>query len=74
MAKRDDPSSFDVQSGLKTDYILIATGVGAALLATAGAAALLGRGRLRKAAPPVPEEAAGSVKTDVEVIKERARR
>jgi putative superfamily III holin-X len=48
--------------------------VGVALLAAAGAAALLGKGRLRKAAPPVPEEAAGSVKTDIEVIKERARR
>jgi membrane protein implicated in regulation of membrane protease activity len=48
--------------------------VGAALLATAGAAALVGRGRQRKAAPPVPEEAASSVKTDMEVIKERPRR
>ena len=35
MAKRDDPHSIDVQSGLKTDYFLIATGVGAALLAIA---------------------------------------
>jgi hypothetical protein len=33
MAKRDDPSSFDVHSGLKTDYVLIATGVSAAVLA-----------------------------------------
>lgn len=48
--------------------------VGAGLLAGAGAAALMGRSRLHKAAPPVPEEAAGSVKADVEVIKERARR
>lgn len=35
MAKHDDLPSFDVQSGLKTDYVLIATGVGAALLALA---------------------------------------
>jgi hypothetical protein len=35
MAKLDDPSSFDVQTGLRTDYVLIATGVGAALLAFA---------------------------------------
>jgi hypothetical protein len=35
MAKRTDPPSFDVQSGLKTDYVLIVTGVGAALLAFA---------------------------------------
>jgi hypothetical protein len=48
--------------------------VGVALLAAAGAAALMGKNRLQKATPPVPEEAVGSVKTDVEVIKERARR
>lgn len=48
--------------------------VGAALLAAAGVAALLGRGRLRRATPPMPEQAAGSVKTDVETIKERVRR
>lgn len=35
MAKRDDPTSFDLQDGLRTDYLLIATGVGAALLALA---------------------------------------
>jgi hypothetical protein len=48
--------------------------VGVALLAVAGAAALLGKSRLQKAAPPVPEETVGSVKTDVEEIKQRARR
>jgi hypothetical protein len=48
--------------------------VGVALLAIAGVAALIGKGRIRQAAPPVPTEAAGSVKTDVEEIKERARR
>jgi hypothetical protein len=48
--------------------------IGAALLAIAGAAALAGKGRLRRATPPVPTEAADSVKTDVEAIKERARR
>jgi hypothetical protein len=48
--------------------------VGAALLAVAAAVALLGRGRLQQAVPPVPEEAVGSIKTDVEEIKERARR
>jgi uncharacterized membrane protein YqjE len=60
-------------SGVLTAW-LAALIVGVALLAAAGAAALLGRGRLREAAPAVPEEAVGSVKTDVEVIKERARR
>ena len=48
--------------------------VGAALLAAAGIAALLGRRRMRKAAPPLPEQAAADVKADVEEIRERARR
>jgi uncharacterized membrane protein YqjE len=48
--------------------------VGAALLAIAAIAALIGKGRLQKATPPVPEQTVGSVKTDVEEIKERARR
>jgi putative superfamily III holin-X len=48
--------------------------VGAALLAVAGVAALIGKGRLQKATPPVPEEAVSSIKTDVEEIKGRARR
>jgi uncharacterized membrane protein YqjE len=48
--------------------------VGVALLAVAGAAALVGKNRLQKATPPVPKEAVGSVKTALEVIKERARR
>jgi uncharacterized membrane protein YqjE len=47
---------------------------GAALLAIAGVAALMGKGRIQQATPPVPTEAAGSVKADVEEIKERARR
>jgi Putative Actinobacterial Holin-X, holin superfamily III len=48
--------------------------VGAALLAAAGLAALLGRRRLRRATPPVPAQAAASVKADVEEIRERAHR
>jgi putative superfamily III holin-X len=48
--------------------------VGTVLLAVAGLAALMGKGRLRKATPPVPEETVSSVKADVEEIKERARR
>jgi uncharacterized membrane protein YqjE len=48
--------------------------VGAALLAAAGVAVLLGRARLRKAVPPVPAEAVDSVKTDVEVVRERVRK
>jgi uncharacterized membrane protein YqjE len=48
--------------------------VGAVLLAIAAVLALLGKGRLRKAAPPVPAQAVDSIKTDVEEIKERAHR
>jgi VIT1/CCC1 family predicted Fe2+/Mn2+ transporter len=48
--------------------------IGAVLLVTAGLVALLGRRRMRKAAPPLPEQAVADVKADVEEIKERARR
>ena len=48
--------------------------VGVVVLAAAGVAALLGRGQLRNAAPPVPEQAVGSVKADVAEVKESARR
>lgn len=48
--------------------------VGAALFAVAGIVALAGRGQLRKATPPVPTQAAESVKADVEQIKESAHR
>ena len=48
--------------------------VGVVLLAVAGGAALLGKGRLQRATPPVPKESVSSVKTDIDVIKESARR
>jgi hypothetical protein len=48
--------------------------VGVVLLAAAGAAALIGKSRLQKAAPPVPAETVDSVKTDVDEIKQRVRR
>ena len=48
--------------------------VGVALLAAAGGLTLMGKGRLRKATPPVPEQAVADVKADVEEIKERAQR
>jgi uncharacterized membrane protein YqjE len=48
--------------------------VGVALLLVAAIAVLIGRGRLRKATPPVPGETIGSVKADVEELKERAHR
>jgi hypothetical protein len=48
--------------------------IGVALLAAAGVAALLGGSRLRKATPPVPRETVSSVRTDVEVVRQKVRR
>jgi uncharacterized membrane protein YqjE len=48
--------------------------VGAALLAVSAIAALLGKGKLNRATPPVPAEAIGSVKADVEEIRGKAHR
>ena len=48
--------------------------VGAVLLAVAGIAALAGKGQISRATPPVPRQAAESVKADVEQIKESAHR
>jgi uncharacterized membrane protein YqjE len=48
--------------------------VGAALLLVSGLAAVAGKARLQKAAPLVPAQAAGSVKADVNQIRERAHR
>jgi uncharacterized membrane protein YqjE len=59
---------------LKLQAWLAALIVGAALLTIAGVVGMAGRSRLRKATPPVPTDAAESVKADVEVIKERTRR
>ncbi|MFE7270632.1 phage holin family protein [Streptomyces sp. NPDC057623] len=50
---------------------LIVTGV---LLAVAGLLAATGRAQLRRAAPPAPKEALGSVRADVEEMKGRAHR
>jgi uncharacterized membrane protein YqjE len=47
---------------------------GLGLLLIAGALALLSKRQLQRAAPPVPARAAGSVKADIEEIRERARR
>jgi uncharacterized membrane protein YqjE len=48
--------------------------VGAVLLAVAGVLALLGRRQIRHATPPVPQQAADSLRADVEEIKGRARK
>jgi Flp pilus assembly protein TadB len=48
--------------------------VGAALLAAAAIAALVGKGRLQRGTPPMPSETVSSIKTDVQQIKQGARR
>ena len=48
--------------------------VGAALLAVSAVAALIGKARLKRAAPLVPAQAADGVKADVNEIRERAHR
>jgi membrane protein len=47
--------------------------VGVALLAIAGVAVLIGRTQLRRAVPPIPEQAVGSVKADVQAIRDGVR-
>jgi hypothetical protein len=48
--------------------------VGAVLLAAAGLLALLGRKQVDRATPPKPERAMQSIQSDVNHVKERARR
>jgi hypothetical protein len=48
--------------------------IGGGLLALAGMLALAGRHEVKKAVPPVPDEAVGSMRHDLETIKERAKR
>jgi uncharacterized membrane protein YqjE len=48
--------------------------VGGALLVVAAGLALLGRRQLKRATPPLPEQTVGSVKADVEAIREGASR
>lgn len=45
--------------------------IGAALLAVAGLAAMLGTKKLKSAVPPVPEEATAGVQKDVEVVRQK---
>jgi uncharacterized membrane protein YqjE len=58
---------------LVMDAWLAALIVGVVLLAIAGVFALIGRSRLRRATPPVPQQAVAGVKQDIEVVKEHAR-
>jgi uncharacterized membrane protein YqjE len=53
---------------------LAALVMGAFLLVVAAIVSAAGRGKMRAGAPPAPTEAVASVKTDVQEIRERARR
>ncbi len=59
---------------LVTPAWLAAVIVGAALLAVAGLVGLIGKRRVAEAAPPIPDMAIESVRTDVDMLKERVRR
>lgn len=48
--------------------------VGGVVAVVAGVLALVARGQLRRAAPPVPEEAMSSVRQDIQAVRESARR
>jgi uncharacterized membrane protein YqjE len=53
---------------------LAALVVGVFLLLVAGVLALVARAQVRRAVPPVPEQAVRSTRLDVETVKESARR
>lgn len=48
--------------------------VAVVLAVVAAVTALVARNQVRRAAPPVPQQAVGSVRQDIEVVKESARR
>ena len=54
------------------DAWLAALVVTAALLALAGIMAVMGKGQLKRAAPPAPEQTIESVKADVEEVRAHA--
>lgn len=54
------------------DTWLAALVVAAVVLVVAGVCALVGKAQVAKAVPPAPEAALASVKTDVDVVKDRA--
>lgn len=55
--------------GLVMPHWLSALIVGVVLLAIAGALALMGKSRIQKAMPPMPEEAIGGAKKDIDAVK-----
>jgi hypothetical protein len=59
---------------MKLHVWLAALIIGAAVLAVAGVAALVGRSRLKKGTMPLPQQAIDSVKADISMVKARAHR
>lgn len=57
---------------LAVDTWLAALIVAVVLFAVAGVLALVGKGQVKQAVPPVPERAIDSVKTDVDTVKDHA--
>lgn len=60
--------------GTALDGWIAALIVGVVLLAVAGVLALLGRKQVQAATPPAPERTVETVKDDVDVVKQKARR
>lgn len=56
---------------LVVDGWLAAVIVGVALLLVAGFSALVGKGQLKRAIPPLPQEAISGVQADVKTVKDR---
>ncbi len=48
--------------------------VGGAVLLLAGVLALVGIGQVKRATPPMPQQAIASTKRDIETVKESAKR
>lgn len=59
---------------LRLPVWLAALIIGAAVLAVAGVASVLGRARMKKSTPPLPKQAMSSVKDDIDEVKAKAHR
>ena len=59
---------------MKVHVWLAALIIGAALMAVAGVSALVGKNRLRKTRPPIPQRAISSMKADISELREKAHR
>jgi len=67
------PSPLPDMSGDVHQIVVAALIVAAVYLAVAGVLALVGKGKVESATPPLPEQAIASSKQDVEEVKARAK-